>query len=61
MQYLYYTVAAIALYFISDWILLRIEAARDKPFGAQRSLVFFVIILVLAVSSFKLVEVLVGA
>ena len=60
MQYVYYTIAAITLYFVSDWILLRIERARDKPFGAQRSLVFLIIIMVLAVSSFKLIEVLVN-
>ncbi len=33
MQYIYYTLAAIVLYFTSDWILLRIEKARGKPFA----------------------------
>ena len=60
MQYIYYTVAAIVLYFGSDWILGRIEKARDKPFAEQRSLVFLIIIMVLAVSSFKLIEWLVN-
>ena len=60
MQYLYYTLAAITLYFGSDWILVRIEQARGKPFGQQRSLVFLLIIMVLAVSSFKLIELLVN-
>lgn len=60
MQYLYYTIAAILLYFLSDWILVRIERARGKKFAEQRSLVFLVIIMVLAVSSFKLIEVLVN-
>jgi hypothetical protein len=60
MQYLYYTVAAIALYFGSDWILQRIEKARGKAFEEQRSLVFLLIIMVLAVSTFKLIEVLVN-
>ena len=60
MQYLYYTVAAIALYFGSDWILLQIEKARGKPFQGQRSLVFLLIIMVLAVSSFKIIELLVN-
>ena len=60
MQYLYYTVAAIALYFGSDWILLQIEKARGKPFGSQRSLIFLLIIMVLAVSTFKLIEVMVN-
>jgi hypothetical protein len=58
MQYVYYTLAAVVLYFLSDWILLRIERARDKPFAEQRSLVFLLIIMTLAVSSFKLIELL---
>ena len=60
MQYLYYTAAAIALYFISDWILLRIEQARGKRFAEQRSVVFLLIIMTLAVSSFKIIELLVS-
>ena len=60
MQYLYYTVAAIALYFGSDWILQQIEKARGKHFEGQRSLMFLLIIMVLAVSTFKLIEVLVN-
>ena len=60
MQYLYYTVAAIALYFGSDWILQQIEKARGKRFEGQRSLMFLLIIMVLAVSTFKLIEVLVN-
>jgi hypothetical protein len=60
MQYLYYTVAAITLYFGSDWILGQIEKARGKPFEGQRSLVFLLIIMVLAVSTFKIIELLVS-
>ncbi len=56
MQYIYYTIAAITLYFVSDWILVMIEKARDKPFGQQRSLVFLIIIMILAVGSFKAIE-----
>ncbi len=56
MQYIYYTVAAITLYLVSDWILVMIEKARDKPFGQQRSLVFLIIIMTLAVGSFKAIE-----
>ena len=59
MQYLYYAVAAILLYFVSDWILLKIEQVRGKRFEEQRSLVFLLIIMTLAVSSFKLVELMV--
>jgi hypothetical protein len=60
MQYLYYTVAAIALYFGSDWILQQIEKARGKRFEGQRSLMFLLIIMVLAVSTFKIIELIVN-
>ena len=60
MQYLYYTIAAIALYFISDLILVMIEKARGKQFEQQRSLIFLVIIMILAVGSFKIIELLVN-
>ncbi len=59
MQYIYYTVAAIVLYFVSDLILVMIEKARGKQFEQQRSLVFLIIIMTLAVGSFKLIELLV--
>ena len=57
MEFLYYTIAGIVLYFISDTILERIEIKRGKRFE-NRSAIFFVIILVLAVGSFKAIEVL---
>ena len=55
MQFVYYTVAGIILYLVSDWILAGIEKARGEAFE-QRSLVFFVIILVLALTTFKAIE-----
>lgn len=55
MAYLYYTIIAIVLYLVSDWILNRIEEHRGKRFE-YRSMIFFVIILVLSVVSFKLIE-----
>ena len=58
MQFLYYTIAAIALYFISDLILVMIEKSRGKQFEQQRSLVFLIIIMILAVGSFKAIELL---
>jgi predicted PurR-regulated permease PerM len=61
MQYVYYTFAAIILYFLSDWIVVMIEKARDKPFEEQRSLVFLLIIMVLSVSTFKIIELLVDS
>jgi len=60
MQYVYYTLAAIILYFLSDWILVKIEQHRGKQFEQQRSLVFLIIIMVLAVGSFKAIEMLVN-
>jgi len=55
MEMLYYTVAAIFLYAISDWILKQIEIRRGEPFE-NRSLIFFVIILVLSVVLFNLIQ-----
>ncbi|MEJ2177977.1 MAG: hypothetical protein P8Y12_08520 [Gammaproteobacteria bacterium] len=55
MEFLYYTIAGIALYLLSDFILDQIEVKLGKRFN-NRSAVFFVIILVLAVSTFKLIE-----
>jgi len=60
MQYVYYTLAAIILYFLSDWILIKIEQKRGKQFEQQRSLVFLIIIMVLALGTFKAIELLVN-
>jgi hypothetical protein len=53
MEIIYFTLVAIGLYFASDWILDRIESKRGRPFE-NRSVIFFVIILVLAVVSFQI-------
>ncbi len=47
MEYLYYTLIGIGLYFISDWLLDRLENAYGGRFK-YRSLVFFAIITILA-------------
>ncbi|MCP3688791.1 MAG: hypothetical protein GY784_10290 [Gammaproteobacteria bacterium] len=57
MQFVYFTITAVLLYVFSDWLLRQIEAKRGKPLP-NRSLVFFVIIMALAVGSFKLIELL---
>ena len=57
MAYLYYTITAVLLYLISDWILNLIEQKVGKRLE-YRSLVFFVIISVLAVGSFSFIETL---
>lgn len=57
MEFIYYTLAGLILYFVSDWILLRVEQMRGEAFE-QRTLIFFVIILTLALTSFKAIELL---
>ena len=47
MEYLYYTLIGIGLYFISDWLLDRLESAYGGRFK-YRNLVFFAIIAILA-------------
>jgi len=54
VEFVIFTVVGIALYFSADWALDRIEAARGARFE-HRSIIFFVIILVLAVASFQLI------
>ncbi|OHC82255.1 MAG: hypothetical protein A3G73_02625 [Rhodospirillales bacterium RIFCSPLOWO2_12_FULL_67_15] len=48
---LVFLAVAVALYWLSDRILLRIEAARGAPFES-RTLIFFAILLTLALASF---------
>ena len=55
MEIVYFTLVGIGLYFASDWILDRIEIARGRRLE-NRSVVFFVIILVLALASFQLIN-----
>lgn len=52
LQMLMYTVTAVVLYVLSDRILVWLERRRGKPFAA-RSIVFFMIIMVLAVGTFE--------
>ncbi len=52
MEIIYYTLIGIGLYFASDWILDRLEVSRGARFK-NRSIVFFLIILVLAFLSFN--------
>ena len=57
MEFVYYTTAGLVLYFLSDLILNKMEAFHGDRFK-YRSVVFFAIILVLAVSTFKAIELL---
>lgn len=58
MEIIYYTVIAGGLYLMSDWILDRIEISRGERFQNRglRSLIFFLIILVLAFITFGLIS-----
>jgi len=55
MEMVYYTLAAIVLYVVSDWILNQVEIRRGERFD-NRSLIYFAIILVLSVALFKLIQ-----
>jgi hypothetical protein len=58
LEVIYYTLVAAGLYFISDWLLNWIEILRGQRFQNRvlRSLVYFMIILVLASLSFGLIN-----
>lgn len=60
MELLYFTVTAIVLYIVADKALDRIEVARGERFE-NRSVVFFILLLVLALGAFALIRHFVGA
>lgn len=55
MESFYFIFAAIALYFVSDWILQRLEIAFGRRFD-NRSLIFFALLLALSLISFALIR-----
>jgi hypothetical protein len=55
VEIVYFTLVAIGLYFMSDWLLDRIETARGKRFE-NRSVIFFAIIMVSALATFELIS-----
>lgn len=57
MDIIYFTLVAAGLYLFSNWLLNRIEGARGKRFE-QRSLIFFAIIMTLALITFQLINLL---
>jgi hypothetical protein len=59
MEFFVFTLVAIGLYVLSDWLLRRIEAAAGRALE-HRSLVFFAVLLVLAIGSFWLIRWLFG-
>ena len=50
-----YTLGAIAVYFLSSWLLNYIEERRGQRF-AQRNVIFFVIIFILALALVNLIN-----
>ena len=60
MSVIYFTVVAIALYFVSDWLLQLVEVQTGRRFE-YRTLIFFVILLTLALVTFSFIEKLTGA
>ena len=59
MSIVWFTLVAIVLYLVSDWILDRIEVSAGKRFE-HRTLIFFAIILALALITFWLIGVYTG-
>ena len=59
MSIVYFTLAAAGLYLLSDWILERVEVTAGRRLQ-HRSLVFFSILLTLAITSFALISYLTG-
>ena len=59
MNILYFTLAAVFLYVGADWILNRIEVAAGRRFE-YRTVIFFAILLAMALSSFALIRHLAG-
>ena len=55
MSAVYFTIVAIVLYLLSDWVLERIEVAMGRRLE-YRSLIFFVILLTLALISFSIIQ-----
>ena len=60
MSIVYFTLVAAILYLFSDWVLQRAEAAAGRRFE-HRSLIFFAILLTLALTSFSLLGDLAGS
>lgn len=60
MEILLFTLVAIVLYLAADRLLVAIETARGGPF-ANRTVVFFLLLLGLAVPTFALIRSLLGA
>lgn len=59
MEIVYFTLVAALLYLLSNWLVERLEIAAGRRFE-YRSLLFFVILLTLAMISFYLIRLYTG-
>jgi len=59
VEIVYFTLVAALLYLISNWLVERLEVAAGRRFE-YRSLLFFVILLTLAMVSFYLIRLYTG-
>lgn len=57
MEILLFTLNAIVIYLVSDWIVRQIEARRGSVMP-HRQVVFFVVFLTLALVSFRILQTL---
>jgi hypothetical protein len=55
LSIVFFTILAIILYVTADWLLERAEVAVGRRLK-NRSLIFFVILMTLALSSFSLIQ-----
>jgi len=55
-----FTLNAIVIYLVSDWLVRLIEKRREKVIK-QRQILFFIIFLTLALISFRLLKMLLGS
>jgi len=55
MQIVVFTLNAIVIYFLADWIVRMIETRRGEVLK-QRQVIFFAVFLVLALTSFRLLQ-----
>jgi hypothetical protein len=55
MAMIWFTLVAVALYLVSDWLLERVEVAMGKRLE-HRSLIFFAILLSLALVTFSIIQ-----
>ena len=59
MSALYFTLVAVVLYFVSDWLLQLVEVQAGRRFE-NRTIIFFVILLSLALITFSVIQRLTG-